>query len=160
MVASVGRDIASEGHDREGPMLLSAWRADGSHPAAMTPKVDAVLEPVLRGLGAEADPDCWVVWGDEPGRWSLLTSTPAGLVSAHVRVSSPLEGPRATGKLVRWNRVQVGDYSVEMHAGHRLLSFQIENQVLHGVDDECDALAAFIQRLLALMDGRAPIAAR
>jgi hypothetical protein len=135
-------------------MLLSEWRAEGSHPAAMTPKVDAVVEPVLRGLGASVDPDCWVTWGDEPTRWSLMTPTAAGLVSVHVRVSAPQEGPRAAGKLVRWNRVQVGDFSVEVHAGHRLLSFQIENQVLHGVDDECDAMSAFIVRLLAALDGR------
>ncbi len=135
-------------------MLLSDWRAAGSHPAAMSPKVDSVLEPVLSGLGVPADPDCWIVWGDEPSRWSLITPTPAGLVTANVRVSSPQEGPRANGKLVRWSRVQIGDYSVEINAGHRVLSFQVENQVLHGVGDECDILAAFILRLLALMDGR------
>ena len=39
------------------------------------------------------------------------------------------------------------------------MSFQIESQVLHGVDDECDPLAAFILRLLATMDGR-PLAGR
>jgi hypothetical protein len=133
-------------------MLLSHWRAEGSHPTAMTPKVDAVLEPVLVGLGAGTDPDCWITWGDEPTRWSLMAPTPAGLVFVHVRVSAPQEGPRASGKLVRWSRVQIGDYSIEMHAGHRLLSFQIENQVLHGVDDECDPLSSFILRLLATLD--------
>jgi hypothetical protein len=138
-------------------MLLSAWRAEGSHPAAMSPKVDAVLEPVLQALGAGTDPDCWISWGDDPSRWTLLAPTPAGLVSAHVRLASSQEGPRAAGKLIRWNRVQIGDYSVEMHAGHRLLSFQIESQVLHGVDDECDPVAAFILRLLATMDGRVPM---
>jgi len=137
-------------------MLLSAWRAEGSHPSAMTPKVDSVLEPVLQALGAGTDPDCWISWGDDPGRWTLMAPTQAGLVSAHVRLATPQEGPRAAGKLVRWSRVQIGDYSVEMHAGHRLLSFQIESQVLHGVDDECDPLAVFINRLLATMDGRAP----
>ena len=140
-------------------MRLSEWRAAGTHPAAMGPKVDSVVEPVLRGLGAADDPDCWIVWGDEPSRWSLLAPTPAGLVNMHVRVSARQEGPRAAGKLVRWNRVQVGDYSVEVSAGHRLLTFQIENQVLHGVDDECDSLAAFIVRLLATLDGRSDAAA-
>ncbi len=135
-------------------MRLSEWRAAGAHPTAMGPKVDSVVEPVLHGLGAADDPDCWIVWGDEPSRWSLMTPTPAGLVTVHVRVSAPQEGPRASGKLVRWNRVQVGDYSVEVSAGHRLLTFQIESQVLHGVDDECDPLAAFIIRLLAGLDGR------
>lgn len=135
-------------------MLLSEWRAAGTHPSAMTPKVDAVVEPVLKAMGAVEDPDCWVTWGDDPTRWSLMTPTPAGLVSVHVRVSAPQEGPRASGKLVRWSRVQIGEYSIEMHDGHRLLSFQIESQVLHGVDDECVPLAAFIVRLLAAQDGR------
>jgi hypothetical protein len=135
-------------------MLLSHWRAEGSHPSAMTPKVDAVLEPVLVGLGAGTDPDCWVTWGDEPTRWSLMAPTSAGLVFAHVRVSAPQEGPRASGKLVRWSRVQIGDYSIEVQAGHRLLSFQVEGQVLRGVDDECDPLSSFILRLLATLDAQ------
>ena len=129
-------------------MLLSEWRAAGTHPSAMTPKVDAAVEPVLRAMGAADDLE---------GGYhevALLDLLPAGLVFVHVRVSAPQEGPRASGKLVRWNRVQVGDYSIETHDGHRLLSFQIENQVLHGVDDECDPLAAFIVRLLAAQDGR------
>ncbi|MGZ8502685.1 MAG: hypothetical protein ACXWW6_07520, partial [Candidatus Limnocylindrales bacterium] len=108
----------------------------------------------LEGLGAAADPDCWITWGDEPTRWSLMTPTPGGLASVHIRVSAPQEGPRAAGKLSRWNRVQIGDYSIESHSGHRLLSFQIDSQVLHGVDDECGPLAAFILRLLAALDGR------
>ncbi len=54
------------------------WRAEGSHPAAMTPKVDAVLEPVLVGLGAPRRPrllghlgrraDPLVADGADPGR--------------------------------------------------------------------------------------------
>ena len=60
-------------------MLLSEWRAQGSHEAALTPKVDAVVEPVLLGLGASADPECWVTWGDDPTRWSLMAPIPAGL---------------------------------------------------------------------------------
>ncbi len=135
-------------------MLLSAWWADGSHAAAMTPKVEALLGPALSDLGASRDPDCWIVWGDEPTRWSLLAPTPAGLATVHVRVSVPQEGPRVAGKLVRWNRVQIGDYSIEGLTGHRMLSFQLESQLLHAVDDQCDRLAAFIGVLLAAMDGR------
>ena len=88
-------------------MLLSAWRAAGAHPSAMTPKVDAVLAPVLEGLGAAADPDCWITWGDEPTRWSLMTPTPGGLATVHVRVSIPQEGPRAAGKLTRWEEAAI-----------------------------------------------------
>ncbi len=135
-------------------MLLSSWWADGTHAAAMTPKVEALLTPALVDLGASPDPECWITWGDEPTRWSMLVPTPAGLAMIHVRVNVPQEGPRVAGKLVRWNRVQVGDYSLESHGGHRMLSFQIESQVLHVVDDECERLAAFIAVLLAALDGR------
>jgi hypothetical protein len=135
-------------------MLLSEWRAAGIHPSAMTPKVDAVLAPVLEGLGAAADPDCWITWSEEPTRWSMMTPTLGGLATIHVRVSAPQEGPRAAGKLTRWNRVQIGDYSIESHSGHHLLSFQIDSQVLRGVDDDCAPLAVFILRLLAALDGR------
>ena len=135
-------------------MLLSDWRAIETHAAALTPKVVAIVEPVLTGLGASADPDCWIVWGDDPSRFALLTPTPAGLATVHVRVTVPQEGPRAAGKLVRWNRVQVGDYSVDTQAGHRLLSFQLEGQLLRAVDDDVDPLAAFVLALLGVMDGR------
>ena len=52
----------------------------------------------------------------------------AGLVQVNVRVNVPGEGPRTTGKLVRWHRVQVGELSVEIQGGHRLLTFQVESQ--------------------------------
>ena len=39
-------------------------------------------------------------------RYMILVPTPAGLLQVHVRVNVPQEGPRASGKLVRWNRVQ------------------------------------------------------
>ena len=135
-------------------MLLSEWRGLESHATALTPKVVAAVEPVLAGLGAEADPDCWIVWGDDPSRFTILVATPPGLVTVHVRVTVPQEGPRAGGKLVRWNHVQVGDYSVETQAGHRLLGFQLDGQLLRAVDLEVDRLAAFVLSLLAMMDGR------
>jgi hypothetical protein len=135
-------------------MLLSLWRADATHAAAMTPKVEALLGPALIDLGALADPDCWITWGDDPSRWSMLVPTPAGLATIHVRVMVPQEGPRVAGKLVRWNRVQIGDYSIESHSGHRILSFQIEGLVLHAADEECERMAEFIAVLLAALDGR------
>ena len=49
-------------------MRLSEWRTRAPHKDSMTPKVIAVIEPVLHRLGAEADPSCWVVWGDDPDR--------------------------------------------------------------------------------------------
>jgi hypothetical protein len=121
----------------------------------MTSKVLAVIEPVIVAMGADADPSCWVLWGDDPAsRYIILVPTPAGLLQVHVRVNVPQEGPRTAAKLVRWNRVQTGELAMEVASGHRLLSFQVEGQVLKGTDEEADAIAAFALDLFAAMDGR------
>ena len=121
----------------------------------MTPKVVAIIEPVLAALGTEADPPCWIAWGDDPGmRYMMLVPTVVGLVELHVRVNVPQEGPRVSGKLVRWNRVQVGELAIEMASGHRLLTFQVESQVLKGADDDADTIAAFALELFAAIDSR------
>ena len=136
-------------------MRLSAWRIAAPEKAAATARVAAVVDPVLTALGAEPDPHCWVVWGDEPAvRYSILVPTDAGLIHAFVRVNIAGEGPRTTTKLVRWNRVSIGELSLETQAGHRLLIFQVEGQVLRGVDLEADQAAAFALRLIAAIDGR------
>lgn len=138
-------------------MRLSDWQARAPHPDSMTPKVLAVVEPLLAAMGAGQDPPCWVVWGEDPGaRYVLLALTPAGLLQVNVRVNVPQEGPRASGKLVRWNRVQVGELAMEVAGGHRLLSLQAEGQVLRGSDDEADAIAAFALAMVAAIDGRVP----
>ena len=134
---------------------LSDWRAQAPHRDSLAPKVVAVIEPVLLALGAERDPGCWVVWGDDPGvRYQILAPTEAGLVQVHVRVNVPQEGPRASGKLVRWGRVQLGELAVEIVQGHRLLTFQAEGQVLNGTDADADRIAAFALELFARVDGR------
>ncbi|MEO6207176.1 MAG: hypothetical protein ABIP77_04400 [Candidatus Limnocylindrales bacterium] len=121
----------------------------------MTPKVVAMIEPVLAALGTEVDPPCWIAWGDDPGvRYMMLVPTTVGLVELHVRVNVPQEGPRVSGKLVRWNRVQVGELAIEMAGGHRLLTFQVESQVLKGADDDADMIAAFALELFAAIDSR------
>ena len=136
-------------------MRLSEWRAGAPAREAMTAKVLAVVEPVLAAFGAGRDADCWVAWGDEPAvRYSILVPVATGLVVCHVRVNLPQEGPRAAAKLVRWNRVQVGELGVETQAAHRLLSFQVEGHVLRGVDAEADAIAGFALTLMAATDGR------
>lgn len=136
-------------------MRLSEWRAATPNRDAMSTKVMAAVEPVLAALGAPPDPHCWVVWGDDPAtRYLIMAITPIGLSICHVRVSAPGEGPRVGGKLVRWNRVQVGELDVEMGGGHRLLSMQIEQQVLRGIDEEVDRIAAFVRAILAAIDGR------
>jgi hypothetical protein len=136
-------------------MRLSDWRAAAPHRDAATAKVAAVVDPVLAALGADPDPHCWVAWGDEPSvRFAILVPTDPGLIHCFVRVNVPGEGPRASTKLVRWNRVAIGELAVETTGGHRLLSFQIEGQVLKGADAEADRIAAFALRVIAAIDGR------
>src|SRR4051794_40353019 len=137
-------------------MRLSAWRAAAPQKDAGSAKVATVVDPVLQAFGAGDDPHCWVTWGDEPGvRYSILVPTDPGLIHAFVRVNVPGEGPRATIKLVRWNRVAIGELAVDTQRGHRILSFQVEQQVLRGVDEQADRVAAFGLRVIAAADGRA-----
>ena len=136
-------------------MRLSGWVEIAPRPEAVTPKVLAVVEPVLTMLGCDPDPACWVVWGDDPGaRYTVLAATDAGLVQVNARVLVPGEGPRASGKLVRWARAQIGDLAVEMQGGHRILSYTIEGQILRGTDDSADAVAEFVLDVFAAIDGR------
>jgi hypothetical protein len=136
-------------------MRLSEWRASSPSKEAGGAKVAATVDPVLRSLGAEQDPECWVAWGEEPAvRYTIFVPTAAGLVTTYVRVNIPGEGPRATGKLIRWSRLQVGELSMETQGGHRILSFQVEQQVLQGTDDKADRIARFGLQLLAAVDGR------
>jgi hypothetical protein len=136
-------------------MRLSEWRATAPQKDAAAPKVSAVVDPVLSALGAGPDPHCWVAWGDEPGnRYSILVPTDPGLIVTFVRPNVPGEGPRATTKLVRWNRVAIGELTVETQGGHRMLSFQMEGQILRGADVEADRAAAFALRVIAAIDGR------
>jgi len=136
-------------------MRLSEWRSKAPVKDAGGPKVAAVVEAVLDALGAGSDPHCWVAWGEEPSiRYTILVPTELGLITSFVRVNVPGEGPRATTKLVRWGRVSIGELAVETQAGHRLLSFQVEQQVLRGADAEADRVAAFALRVIAAIDGR------
>ena len=95
------------------------------------------------------------MWGDDPAlALPHLRPDASGLIQVNVRVSVPGEGPRAVGKVVRWNRVQVGELAVEIQGGHRLVTFQVETQVLNGVDDVGDAIGAFARAIFAAVDGR------
>lgn len=136
-------------------MRLSDWRAASPSREAVAAKVNALVDPVLLALGAEPDPSAWVVWAEEPAaRYTILVPTPAGLVSCFVRVHIPGEGPRATAKLTRWSRLQLGELAVETQAGHRLISFQVEGTVIRGADAEADRAGRFAVELYAAVDGR------
>jgi len=136
-------------------MRLSDWMAAAPHKDSATPKVVGVVVPMVSMLGGGTDPHCWVVWGDDPGvRYTVFVATDAGLVQVLVRVNVPGEGPRAGGKLIRWNRVQLGDLAVEMQGGHRILSVPLEGQILRGTDDTADLVAEFVLDALDAVDGR------
>ena len=83
-----------------------------------------------------------------------MAVTPAGLGIVHVRVNVPQEGPRAAGKLIRWSRVQLGEVAVEAQGAHRLISATVEGIFMRGADSEADAVSAFLQGVLAAVDGR------
>jgi hypothetical protein len=137
-------------------MRLSEWRSKAPSKDAGGAKVAAMVDPVIEALGAEGDPHCWVAWGEDPAfRYTIFIPTEDGLIVSVVRVNVPGEGPRATTKLIRWNRVAIGELTVESQAGHRLLSFQLEQQVLRGTDAAADRVAAFALRVLATLEGRA-----
>jgi hypothetical protein len=142
-------------------MRLSEWRASGPSKEAASAKVATIVDPILVALGAGRDPECWVAWGEEPAvRYAVYAPTAAGLITCYVRVNVPGEGPRASAKLVRWSRVQLGELAMETQGSHRLLSFQVEQQVLNGADKTADQIAAFALGLMAAIDGRpAPVPA-
>ena len=107
---------------------------------------------VAVGLGVAT----WLTWTDEQAsRWTYLAPTPAGLVTCHVRVNVPGEGPRTSAKVNRWSRVQVGELSMESTpGGHRVASFQLDSAILRGGDADADIVAAFALAVFAAIDGR------
>jgi hypothetical protein len=106
-------------------------------------------------VGAERDPQRWVVRDEEPAiRYTVFVPTETGLIAAFGRVNVPGEAPRAMTKTIRWSRLSIGELTVETQAGHRLLSFQLEQQVLRGADEVADQVAALALRVIAAIDGR------
>lgn len=136
-------------------MRLSEWAEEAPSAGVAGPRVLGVVVPVLAALGADDETDVWVIWGEEPQvRWSVLAPTIAGLAVVHVRVNVAQEGPRASGKLTRWPRVQVGDLAVEMQGEHRVVATTVEGQVMRGIDAAADRIAGFVAAIYAAIDGR------
>ncbi len=137
-------------------MRLGEWRAATPSREAMGPRVVDLLGDVLQVFGTGDDPECWVAWGDEPAvRWTLLVPTPGGLVVAHVRVGVPQLGPRVSAKLVRWKRVEQGEFALQTtESGHLLVTGSVERVVLRGLDDEARAIGRFLAIIIAAEDGR------
>lgn len=138
-------------------MRLSEWRKKAPTKESMSSRVLAVLKPVMVDMGADADAECWVAWGDDPGyRYSILAPTLAGLVSVAVRLSGPDEGPRVTARLIRWPKVAVTELGIEASGGQRIVAVQVDALVLKGVDDEADRICEFVRGLIASIDDRNP----
>jgi hypothetical protein len=135
-------------------MRLGEWRKAAPTRDCMSNAVLNALEPVLSDLGASADPECWVEWGDDPQfRYSVMAPTRAGLISVAVRLNAGSD-PRVSGKLVRWTRLQTSELSLESSGGHRIVAVQVEGQVLKGTDEDADRVCEFVRGLVAAMDGR------
>ncbi len=136
-------------------MRLGDWRDAAPRKESMGPKVLGVIDAALAMFGAEADPECWTVWGDDPAiRYAILVPVPSGLIQLNVRVNVPGEGPRASGKLIRWHRVQSGELTVEIHGGHTMVNFNVENAVIHAQDAEAPDVSLFARIIYDAIDGR------
>jgi hypothetical protein len=136
-------------------MRLSEWRAKPPVRDALGPKVMAVVSPVLGVFGVEDDPHAWVQWGDDPAsKYSILVPISGGLVVVAIRANLAGSGPRATAKVVRWSRLQMGELAVETEGPHRMISFQVESFVLRGPDETADSIGRFALVLLAAAEGR------
>jgi hypothetical protein len=136
-------------------MRLSEWRKTAPNRECMSNTVLGVLTPVIGDLGAADDPECWVIWGEDPDiRYYVMVPTRAGMIWTAVRVNTPAAAARATGKLVRWPRLQLSELSVESAEGHRIVAVQVEGQVLKGVDDAADRICEFVRGLIGAVDGR------
>ena len=136
-------------------MRLSGWRKTAPAMESMSGEVVAVLPAVLVDLGAEADPECWVAWGDDPHmRYSVLVPTIAGLIIALVRPGGPDGGPRVSAKLIRWSKLAIGELGIDSTDGHRIVAVQVETIVLKGVDEEAGRICEFVRGLVAEVEDR------
>ena len=71
-------------------MRLSGWRLKAPGKDGINPEILEAVGSILAALGADADPHCWLTWGDETGsRWSLMAPCPAGLAVVNVPGRQP-----------------------------------------------------------------------
>ena len=74
-------------------------------------------------------------------RYTVLALSAPGLVLVAVRVNVPQEGPRTSGKLIRWNRVQTGELAMEIGGGPPAHQLPGRGPRLRGSDAEADEIA-------------------
>ena len=137
-------------------MRLSEWRTKAPVQDSMDERVMSVLRTVLIALGADPDPDCWVIWGeDSQTRYSVLVPVAAGLVAVAVRTPSGAGEARAMARLVRWPKLPIGEFSIDAGEERRAVAVQLESFVLKGSDEEADRICEFVRGLVIQADNRA-----
>ncbi|MGC8634130.1 MAG: hypothetical protein ACP5VP_05630 [Candidatus Limnocylindrales bacterium] len=137
-------------------MRFADWQATPEGSRYLTDRLVPLIESAARTLGAHDATPCYVAWGDQPeARFQVMLSTDGGLGIFNVRVSVPQEGPRLSGRLVRWARVQAGEVTFEAHSGHIQVSAQFEGQVLLGLDEAGERIAEWMTEVYRRVDGAA-----
>jgi len=123
----------------------------------MTNKTLAVIRTLVVDMGAEADPECWVVWGeDSESRYSVLVPALAGVISVAVRLSGTDEGPRANGQA---DSLAQADDQRAQRRGRRRASHRgraVESYVLKARTIIADRICEFVRGLIATIDNRNP----
>ena len=103
-------------------MLLSEWRKTAPNRECMSNSVLDVLKPVLADLGADGDPSCWVIWGEDPEyRYSIMAPTP--ILRAATSPISDCFAESALGSLLRRTL-----FTVVEHLGSQAAHSQNESQ--------------------------------
>jgi hypothetical protein len=134
-------------------MRFAEWRDGPEGRQRLPEKVIFLIETVTQTLGADGEVSCYVVRGDQPdSRFQVLAATSAGLMALNVRVNLPQEGPRVSGRLVRWGRVQAGEVAIEGHGGHVQVSAQFEGAVLQGLDSAAREIAVWMTEVYRNLD--------
>ncbi len=66
-------------------MRLSDWRKAAPYKDSMAPKVLATIDDALLAMGAERDPECYIMWGDDPAARYLIFVPTASWARPHQR---------------------------------------------------------------------------
>ena len=135
-------------------MQFSDWCETDEGRRRIPEPLVTLIGNAMRTLGVPLDAPAHVIWGDQPGqRFMVMLACDAGLAILGVRPSTPQEGPRVSGRLLRWSRVQVGELAIEAHHGHVQASAQMEGQVLQGLDAAGAQVAGWMAEVYRRVEG-------